>query len=414
MPTPEDVQPQNSKSPTPRPSSKYSEKRRHTEFEPSEGGSDQPSKRAREDNYRSTQSSSLVPERSRDNQGRKRPEQTISSSTPSSSMKKNPRRIDYEVIPDSDEEMDGPASLTTKLINPKVIEEPNQVLGSTALSTSLQTSDHEVADFHPLFDEEPVERVLTLRERVIEPRVKMIDDPKLSNIEGTIPAKAYAVARMNADPSSSKSTVLTPDSQQSGRRHTKPGPGRSSIGLKVKNVSSLLTFSKGSLKTVKGKYIKEESRAHTDLTIRDGPSDIVEVVDDTISENPPPAPPTAEELLRLAGFNNEIAGDLPDYEDNPLQMNVIPPLSEAAELVAPEPVASESVAPMTATEIKNDDESSLPRRRSANCLSSNTKSNQIPLSVELAKEKLFPTEALSNVFGTLASKWKRPTIFGPL
>ena len=385
MPTPEDVQLIKKKTPTPEPSSKYSEKRRHTEFEPSEGGSDRPSKRAREDNPRSTQSSPLVPERSRDTR-RKRPQQTILSSTPSSS-KKNPRRIDSEVIPDSDEEMNGPATLTMNLINPSVVEEPKQASGSTTLSTSLHTSEHEVVDFHPLFDEEPIERVPSLRDRLMEPRVKMIDDPKLSNIEGTIPAKAYAVARMNADPSSSKSTVLTSDSQQrSDRRHSKPGPGRSSMGLKVKNVSSLLTFSKGSLKTVKGKYVKEGLRAHTDLTIRDDPPDIAEV-DDAISENAPPAPPTAEELLRLAGFNNEIASDLPDYEDNPLQMDVIPPNQpEAAEPVAPESVAPELVAPTTATENENDNESSsLPRERSANCLSFDTNLTKFRLASNLPR-----------------------------
>ena len=379
MPTPEDVQLIKSKSPTPS-SSKYSEKRRHSEFEQSGRGSDRPSKRAREDSARSTQSSPLVPERSRNTRGRKLPQQTISSSTPSSS-KKNSRRIDYEVIPDSDEEMNGSATLTKNLINPSVIEEPNQASGSTILSTSLHTSEHEAVEFHPLFDEEPIERVPTLRDRLIEPRVKMIEDPKLSNIEGAISAKAFAAARMNADPSSSKSTVLTSDSQQSNRRHSKPGPGRSSMGLKVKNVSSLLTFSKGSLKTVKGKYVKEGSRAHTDLTIRDDPPDITEV-DDSISENPTPAPPTAEELLRLAGFNNEIAGALPDFEDNPLQMNVIQPnLSETAE-----PVAPESVAPATVTEDENGNESSpLPRERSANRLSSHTNLTRFCLASNLPR-----------------------------
>jgi hypothetical protein len=370
MPPPEDVQPIESKSPTPEPSSKYFKKRRHTE--PSGGGSDRPSKRAREDDARSIQSSPFVPERSRDTRGRKRPQQTISSSTPSS--KKNLRRDDSpEVIPDSDEEVNGPATSTMNLINSSVIEEANQVSGSAILSTSLHTSEHEAVDFHPLFDEEPMERVPTIRDRLLEPRVKIIDDPKLSNIEGTIPAKAYAVARMNADPSSSKSTVLSSKSQQSDRRHSKPGPGRSSMGLKVKNVSSLLTFSKGSLKTVKGKYIKEGTRAHsTDLTIRDDPPGVVEI-GDAISEDPAPVPPTAEELLRLAGFDTEIADALPDYEDNLLQMNVTQPiLSEVAEPVAPEPVA-ESVAPTTATENGNDNESSsLPRERSANCLSSLT------------------------------------------
>jgi hypothetical protein len=306
-----------------------------------------------------------VPERSRDIRGRKRLRQIIPSPT-QSPRKKNPRRIIFEeVIPDSDEETKGPS--TTNLINPSIVEEANQASGSTVLSTPLHTSEHEeVDDFHPLFDEEPIKRVPTLRDRMIEPRVKMIDDPKLSNIDGAILAKANAVARMNADPSSSKSTVLISGSQKSDRRHSKPGPGRSSMGLKVKNVSSLLTFSKGSLKTVKGKYVKEAPRVHTDLTIQDDPSDIMEV-DGAIREQFPPAPPTAEELLRLAGFNNEIAGDLPDYEDNPLQ-DIHPNLPEAAE-----PVAPESVAPTTATENENDNESSsLPRERSVDCLPSDT------------------------------------------
>ena len=202
MPPPEEVQPIKSK-PATLPSSTYSEKRRHTELEPSGGGSNRPSKRAREDNSRSTQSSPLVPVGSRDIRGRKRPRQIILSPTPPPS-KKNPRRIDSEeVIPDSDEETKGPAM--TNLIEPSVIE-ANQASGSTALSKLLHTSEQEEDDFHPLFDE-PIERVPTLRDRLIEPRVKMIDDPKLSNIEGAILAKANAVARLNADPSSSKLTV---------------------------------------------------------------------------------------------------------------------------------------------------------------------------------------------------------------
>ena len=368
LPPPEDVQIIKSKSAT-TPNSNYPEKRRHTEFEPTVGGSDRPSKRAREDNSRFTQSSPPVPARSRDIRGRKLSRQIISSSTPSPS-KKNPRRIDSEeVVPDSDEEKNGPA--TTNLINPSIIEKANQASGSAALSTSLHTSEHEEVDFHPLFDEVPIERVPTIRERLIEPRVKIIDDPKLSNIEGAIPAKANAVARMNADPSSSKPTVLTSDSQKSHRRHSKPGPGRSSMGLKIKNVSSLLTFSKGSLKTVKGKYVKETPRAHADLTIRDDSPDIMEV-DGAISENLSPAPATAEELLRLAGFNNEVASDLPDYEDNPME-DIQPNLSEVAEPAAPEPGVLESGAQTTITENGNDNESSsLHRERSVNFLSSDT------------------------------------------
>lgn len=344
--------------------------------------------------------------------GGKRPQATVSFSTPSSS-RKNPRRIPSpEVIPDSDEEMNGSMALTMDSIAPSDIHQSNRASGSTTLnhmlltpgSTSLQTSEHEmVPEFHPLFDE-PIEKVPTLRARLAEPRVKMVDDPNLSNIEGTISAKAYAVARMNAEPSSSKTTVLSSNSPQSDKKRAKPGPGRSSTGLmKAKNTSSLLTFSKGSLKTVKGKYVKEKMRGHADaLHIRDDPSpDIVEIDnDDAITENPPSVPPTAEELLRLAGLNTEIADALPDYEDNPSQMDVVQPvLLEAAELVMP------------TTDIGKGDESH--RERSAGCLSLDT--NLIKFrSVELAKKKLFPTETLSNVSGTLANNWKRPTIFGPL
>ena len=320
-----------------------------------------------------------MPEGSRDTGGRKRPQQTISSSTPLSSKKNLRRIVSPEVIPDSDEEMNSPESLTRNFINPSVIEKPSQASGSTVLSTSLHTSEHEAVDFHPLFDEEPEEKVPALRPalrtRLTEPRVKMVDDPNLSNIEGTISAKAYAVARMNAKPSSSKSTVLSSDSPQSDRRRSKPGPGRSSSGLQVKNVSSLLTFSKGSLKTVKGKYVKEGSRAQTsDLTIRDDPPDIVEV-DTAISENFPPAPPTAEELLRLAGLNTEIADALPDYEDNPVPMNVVEPILSGA---------AESVVPTADT--GNDNESSLlHKERFADCLPSDTNLTELRLASNLPR-----------------------------
>ena len=101
---------------------------------------------------------------------------------------------------------------------------------------------------------------------------------------------------------------------------------------------------------------------------------------DAISENPfPPPPPTAEELLRLAGLDNEIAGDLPDYEEIPLQ-NIQPNLSEVAE-----PVVPESVAPTTATENENDKESSLPRERFVNCFSSDTNLTKIHLASKLSR-----------------------------
>ena len=297
--------------------------------------------------------------------GRKRPQSTVLFSTPSSSKKSLRRIPSPEVIPDSDEETNDPATFMNISI-PSDIDKFNQASGSTTLSLksrskSLHTS--EVVDFHPLFDEEPIEKVPTLRTRLTEPRVKMVDDPNLSSMDGAISVKVNAVSRMNAEPSSSKSTVLSSNSPQSDRKRAKPGPGRSSAGLtKAKNTSSLLTFSKGSLKTVKGKYVKEQMRGHADgLQIRDGPPDIIEV-DNKISENPPPALPTGEELLRLAGFNTEIADALPDYEDTPSQMDVIQPIvSEVPEPVAP-----------TVGTGKGNESSSLHKERSAKCLSSDT------------------------------------------
>jgi len=410
MPPPEDVQLIKRNSPTPGPGSKNSEKRRHTELEASGEVLDRPSKRAREDIARPTQTSptqrreqNLVLGRSQDIGG-KRPQPTLSFSTPSSS-KKNQRKIPSpEVIPDSDEEMNGPTPLMN-FVNPSDIDESNlsQMLWKPA-STSVQISEHEAAlEFHPLFDQEPIKKVPTLRARLSEPRVKMIDDPNLSSMEGAISAKANAVARMNAEPSSSKSTVLTYNSPQSDKKRAKPGPGRSSAGLmKVKNTSSLLTFSKGSLKSVKGKY--EKMRGHADdLQTRDDPlPGTVEA--NAITENPLPAPPTGEELLRLAGLDTGIADTLPDYEDNPSQMGAIQPVL---------PEATEPVTPTVDTE-KDNESSSLHRERYVDYLSSDTNLIKFRNSVESAKEKLFPTETLSNVSGTLADKWKRPTIFGPL
>ncbi|KAF8798093.1 hypothetical protein BYT27DRAFT_6918673 [Phlegmacium glaucopus] len=397
MPPPEDVQLIKSKSPTPGPSSKISEKRRHTELEASVEDSNRPSKRAREDIARPIQNfptqrreENLVSERLQDI-GRNRPQPTLSFSTPSSNKKILRRIPSPEVIPDSDEEMNGPIALTMNFITPSDIDESNLALGSTKPgSLSVHTSEHEAAlEFHPLFDEEPIEKVPTLRAHLAEPRVKMVDDPNLSNMEGAILAKAHAVARMNAEPSSSKSTVLPSNSPQSDKKRAKPGPGRSSAGLmKVKNTSSLLTFSKGSLTTVKGKYVKEKTRGHADnLQIRDDPPPDMVEVDNAVIENPPPAPPTGEELLRLAGLDTGIADALPDYEDNPSQMDVI------------QPILPEAAEPMTPTLDTGKDNESVSLHRE---------------SIELAKEKLFPTESLYNVPGSLDNKWKRPTIFGPL
>ena len=82
------------------------------------------------------------------------------------------------------------------------------------------------------------------------------------------------------------------------------------MGLK-KNKSSLLTFEKGSLKTIKGSYAKVTKP-------------ICNVISTDISNNVPatqsPAPPEPSELLQLVGVDTQGADTLPSYEESVTRM----------------------------------------------------------------------------------------------
>lgn len=168
------------------------------------------------------------------------------------------------------------------------------------------------------------------RARVANPRIKLIDTttPDTIGKQSRITAKARLISVQTTDsPSTSGSSGVV-------KRGSKPGPGRSSAGLVgTKNRSSLLTATKGALKSVKGKFagttverdqteeIEEASAAHgrtqeDKLLITSWSDDNLAVDKDHQVSNPQPdLPPSGDELLKLAGLQTDME-TLPDYEDD--------------------------------------------------------------------------------------------------
>ncbi|KAJ7046912.1 hypothetical protein C8F04DRAFT_1062141 [Mycena alexandri] len=208
--------------------------------------------------------------------------------------------------------------------------------------------------------EPPQETLPSHRARAAKPLVKMIDD--FAPMDGAISVKARLRAQ-NA--TSNGETPVAGPSTTPRTSPRKPGPGRSSSGMLNKNTSSLLTFDKGALKTVKGKFkapaVEEDRGEGASGVLDDG---------DAIVASPLAEPPTSDELLKLGGFDPKAAEALDDFED-------------------------EEVASPTAEE---------------------TPSNPNQESLTLAKNKLFPpgTSVVTSVSNKLASVWRRATIFGPL
>jgi len=175
----------------------------------------------------------------------------------------------------------------------------------------------------PLFDDIPEKKLPEHRARRENPRVKMVDDPNLTALQGAISVKSRVKGQPRVAASSSNSLPAA-----SVQRRPKPGPGRSSTGLlKGKNTSSVLVASKGTLKSVKGKYRKEET--HKGPTRGGDSGSPIFVDDDEGSVEMKDAavdPPTAGELLQLAGLDEKAAEALPDFDDEPEQENVPPPV----------------------------------------------------------------------------------------
>lgn len=173
------------------------------------------------------------------------------------------------------------------------------------------------------------------RDRAANPLVKMVDIPSVAGMDDAISVKARLLGRggppspaPSPGPSSRRGHSNRGTPRASG---SKPGPGRSSSNLMKKSTSSLLTFQKGGLKTVKGIYVKngrgEKRRAESakddglesdngslwgDMAVQNE----VKVPGSVDHDTPAVSVPSGKELLQLAGLDAQDAEALPDFEDD--------------------------------------------------------------------------------------------------
>ena len=237
--------------------------------------------------------------------------QKVISRTPHKSPKaissppaRKPRRVSRRVVASPD------------FISPSD-EDDNMILGS--LFGSPVPSDNEndvlVSSSHPKTDkatEKPsnsstsTPTIKKPSHRLAKPLIKLVDEPYMpSSMGGAIAVKARITGQRPLDSDVANEPQNPSDASPSRPR---PGPGR----LPVKNKSSLLTFEKGTLKTVKGRYVKVETmiRNESEVMSTDA-SDVVPAAQST-------APPEPSELLELAGIDTQDADTLPSYEESVL------------------------------------------------------------------------------------------------
>ncbi|KAF8623471.1 hypothetical protein AX15_006255 [Amanita polypyramis BW_CC] len=138
--------------------------------------------------------------------------------------------------------------------------------------------------------------------RSAKPLIRFVDEPYLPATEGAISVKARLMGRRTSETRETNEPGRSPPAAPSRSR---TGFVRPSVGLK-KNASSLLTFENGSLKTVKGRYNKEEK------IMRSEPETILADASDSSQNTVPPRP---DELLQLAGLDVETADLLASYEE---------------------------------------------------------------------------------------------------
>ncbi|KAK0503436.1 hypothetical protein EDD18DRAFT_1137841 [Armillaria luteobubalina] len=213
------------------------------------------------------------------------------AAVPSSKTRYNRSRKDSpEIVPPSEEEEDDDYAFNSAPV--KGIETSSAQYPPNSISASSPALPLPSSSKNPIA-EPPVASASTYipshRARATNPLVKMIDNH--DGIDGGISTKT----RLGG----------------SSPKKAKPGPGRSSAGIITKSKSSLLTFTKGELQSVKGKYVSEKR----DERVHD--TDVEMAAAEPAEPTPPLPPPTGEELLNLAGLDAEAAKKLDDYEDEP-------------------------------------------------------------------------------------------------
>ncbi|KAI0322253.1 hypothetical protein OF83DRAFT_1095285 [Amylostereum chailletii] len=245
-------------------------------------------------------------------------------------------------VPDSEDEVLLTYSTST-LFSPK---------GKAASTGSLfGDNDHDGAENDMVVDppETSGPKLPAHRHRAANPSVKRLGSETFEDsLKGAISAKAKALGATAA----------------SSSRQGKPGPGRSSQGARN---SSVLTFEKGGLKTVRRKNrplpTKEEDLLQDTLEVANQVGsegapidsvgfDTVNALDGSITHVTIPivAPaPTGEQLLELAGLNQEEAEALEDFVDDQEGALVEAPVApESPSISSPSVVFSPS-APIGST-----------------------------------------------------------------
>ncbi|EAU88631.2 hypothetical protein CC1G_12023 [Coprinopsis cinerea okayama7 len=261
--------------------------------------------------------------------------------SPRKGKKNAPPSPSPELVPDSDEEVANAMTLDADM------RSSNASSHQQTPAPPFQDDDSQ-GEPDPLFDETEESTLPAHRLRTVKPLVKVFEDPTLNVQEGQLSAKTRALQRSKA------SSSATPARSTRAKRNT----GQST--------ASLLVAGKEGLKTVKGRYRRQSSRAEDDG----------EASGDKEPECPPEEPPKPEELLALAGMDSTAAEELPDF---PGDADVEQQAEKQEEAAA--------------------EEKALAAERAA--------------SLNQAKETLFPSSSLTATTADVPT-WKQSTIFGPL
>ena len=301
-------------------------------------------------------------------------------------QKKDFRSSIDEIVPASDDEVD---QTFTSSQTQHVSRSP-MASGSSILYHSMSGDEavRTCGDGDPLFDTSEDQRIHlpSHRAREANPLVKMVDPPSFAGLDGAISVKTRL---------SGRNSVKALDKSR------KPGPGRSSSGL-IKN--SLLTFRKGSLKTVKGSYKKQIDEPGSEGELVDNGHNGESMREGGGNNGNIQTPPTADELLGLAGLDTQNAEILSDFEeDAPLTAQVSEPDRH--------PLASSLSAHSDPVQVARE------RRYVVNVHCQELVA--ILLSISLAslvstKDKLLPSATTTSQMSTPNTTWKRSTIFDAL
>ncbi|KIO13686.1 hypothetical protein M404DRAFT_591758 [Pisolithus tinctorius Marx 270] len=218
------------------------------------------------------------------------------------------------------------------------------------------------------------------------------------------------------------------------KRGGKPGPGRSSAGLLVRNRSSLLTASKGKLTTVKGKFTpvnvtraQPEDTAEIAPAWSNGDSGVVVTswsdedavgemdVTDHASGTFTDPKPSGSDLLKLAGMGD---GDvaLPDFDetDLPAERSANDALGQPRSKTAKEDGQDRAVKVDT---FEVQEASFVPTNESGDVngsVESVPAEDIVKKNLALVKELLFPSTRVAAPAFSEGPTSLRSTIFGPL